>query len=169
MTVVVRLRGALLCAALIVGASSVASAQELLAAAPAASLFDLPAPASIPSQPSALFVPSVADTAPRSLPEAGQSRGVLLPLYVSFATLQMLDVHSTLRGLDAGASEANPMVRGIVERPAAFVALKGGMAAATILLTDRLRGHSRPAAIITMIALNSLYATIAARNYAIVH
>lgn len=36
------------------------------------------------------------------------SRGDLVPLYASFAALQALDAHSTLRALGRGASETNP-------------------------------------------------------------
>ena len=88
-----------------------------------------------------------------------------MPLYVSFAALQGLDAHSTLRAIDAGNSEGNPVMNGIVNEPAAFIALKGGVAASTIFVTDKLRHRSRTAAIITMVALNSVYATVVAHNY----
>src|SRR6202043_1187700 len=46
----------------------------------------------------------------------------LAPLYISFAVLQVLDIHSTLRAPDFGAREANPLVGGLLASPAAFVA-----------------------------------------------
>ena len=93
------------------------------------------------------------------------SRGVLLPLYASFAALQALDAHSTLRALDAGATEANPLMGGLSRTPAALLAVKAGIAASTIYLVEKVRSRSRGAAIALMAALNSLYATIVAHNY----
>jgi hypothetical protein len=92
-------------------------------------------------------------------------RGILVPLYVSFAVLQALDAHSTLRALDAGASEANPLMERIAHNPPALVAIKAGVAASTIYLVDKVRVKSRGAAIALMAALDSLYATIVAQNY----
>ena len=37
--------------------------------------------------------------------------GVFVPLYLSFAGLQTLDAHSTMRALRAGGSERNPLLR----------------------------------------------------------
>lgn len=89
----------------------------------------------------------------------------LVPLYVSFAALQALDVHSTLTALDAGGREANPMVRGTLGNPAGLFLLKAGTAAGVVLITERLWRRNRTAAVVMMIALNSAYATMAANNY----
>jgi hypothetical protein len=93
------------------------------------------------------------------------SRRVLLPLYVSFATLQMLDVHSTTRALSRGGVEANPVMRGVADKPAALFAVKAGVTASTIFLAEKIRPKSRVAAIVVMAALNSTYATVVAHNY----
>ena len=99
-------------------------------------------------------------------PDADRSdRGVLVPLYISFASLQMLDAHSTVRALRAGAVEQNPMMRGLADKPAALVALKAGVAATTIALTDRMRRRNKVGAIVLMAALNSAYAVVVAHNY----
>jgi hypothetical protein len=92
-------------------------------------------------------------------------RGVLVPLYVSFVALQGLDLHSTFYAIHRGATEANPMMAGLVDHPAAFVALKVGTATGIIYMTDRLRRHSRVGAIVIMAAINSAYAIVVARNY----
>jgi hypothetical protein len=87
-------------------------------------------------------------------------------LYGSFVALQVLDLHSTMLALDAGGREANPVVRsmlGGVRLPLVKAAGAGGI----LYLTERLRRHNRPAAFVTMVALNSAYATIVAHNYAI--
>jgi len=89
----------------------------------------------------------------------------LVPLYISFAALQALDVHSTLTALDSGARETNPMVRGALGNPTGLFLLKAGTAAGVVLITERLWRRNRTAAVIMMVTLNSAYATIAAQNY----
>lgn len=96
---------------------------------------------------------------------AATGRSVLVPLYASFATLQMLDAHSTLRAVRAGGVEQNPMLRGIADKPVAMVALKAGVAASTIALAEKVRGRSRVGAIVLMAALNSAYAAVVVHNY----
>jgi hypothetical protein len=86
-------------------------------------------------------------------------------MYVTFASLQMLDAHSTLRAVNAGAVEQNPLMRGLTDKPVAFVALKAGVAASTIVLADKMRGRSRVGAVVMMAALNSAYAMVVAHNY----
>jgi len=89
----------------------------------------------------------------------------LVPLYVAFIGLQALDVHSTFSALEGGAREANPMVRSALGNPAGLFLLKAGTAAGVVLVSEKLWPRNRTAAVITMIALNSAYATIAAHNY----
>jgi hypothetical protein len=102
---------------------------------------------------------------PASHADSGADRGVLLPLYASFAALQMLDAHSTIRAVRAGGVESNPMMAGFANKPAALVALKAGVAVSTIALADKFRGRSRVGAIVLMTVLNSAYATVVAHNY----
>lgn len=100
--------------------------------------------------------------------ERGAPRGTLITsLYVSFIALQALDAHSTIRALDRGARESNPMMAPFADNTAALIALKAGTAAGVIYMTDRVRRHNRVASIIIMAAANSAYATIVARNYRI--
>jgi len=160
--------GAALVVTLAVGASPAAAAAQSIARSPSSSL--------PPSEDAADVSPSSIDpgssilAARETLPELAQPtknrpRGVLVPLYVSFAALQALDVHSTLRAVDAGGVEQNPFLKGLVNQPAALIALKGGIAASTILVADKLQRHSRIGAIVAMAALNSVYATVVAHNY----
>ena len=99
---------------------------------------------------------------------ARSARNALLPLYVSFATLQLLDAHSTSRALANGGVEANPVMRGVAGNPAALVAVKAGVTASTIVLAEKVRSKSRVGAILLMAALNSTYATVVAHNYRVV-
>lgn len=89
----------------------------------------------------------------------------LVPLYLAFGGLQVLDAHSTLNAVGIGARETNPVVRQTLGSPAGMLALKSGAAVGVVLLTERLWPRNRTAAVLTMIAINSAYATIAAHNY----
>jgi hypothetical protein len=101
----------------------------------------------------------------QSEPAPARDRGPLVPLYVSYATLQALDIHSTLRALNGGAVEGNPMMNGVVSHPVPFMMVKAGAAAATIVLAERVRKRSRVGAIVVMAAVNSAYAMVVAHNY----
>jgi hypothetical protein len=129
---------------------------------------DLVTPSSVASHVDLVPFPAegTADT-PSPFAAASQrtGRGFLVPLYVSFAALQALDAHSTWRGIHGDAVERNPMMRPIADRPAALLAVKAGVAASTILLADSMRRRSRVGSIVLMAGLNSLYATVVARNY----
>jgi len=91
----------------------------------------------------------------------------LLPLYVTFATLQMLDAHSTTRALGNGGVEGNPIVALVTGNSGALYATKIAATAATIYLGERLWRENRFAAIIAMVAVNSGYAFIVRHNYGI--
>jgi hypothetical protein len=111
--------------------------------------------------------PGVSTVAPASATNVATptSRGALIPLYASFATLQMLDAHSTIRSIGAGGVEQNPLMRGLADKPAALVALKAGVAASTIVLADKMARRNRVGAIVLMAALNSAYAVVVTHNY----
>jgi len=100
-------------------------------------------------------------------PAPPQRPAALVPLYVSFAALQALDIHSTLRAPEFGGREANPIVGGMLGSPAAFVAAKAGVTAAVYYASERIWKRNKTGAIVTMIALNCAYATIVAHNYAV--
>jgi hypothetical protein len=91
--------------------------------------------------------------------------GVMLPLYASFAGLQMLDAHSTMRALENGGAERNPLLGDLAQQPAALFAFKAGVTASTILLTEKLRSKHRVGAIALMVALDSFYAMVVVHNY----
>lgn len=106
----------------------------------------------------------VADEMEAAPPRAA-SRRVLVPLYVSSAVLQMMDVHSTRRAMAFGHTEGNPLMSGIASNTTAFVAVKAATAAAAILVSEKLRRENRVAAIGLMIAVNAAAATMVAHNY----
>lgn len=96
----------------------------------------------------------------RSGPDA-----MMTSLYVSTAAMQALDVHSTLKAFSTGAVEANPLMTGVTKNPAAFIALKAGVAASTIMAARQMAKHNKVAAVVTLVAVNSVYAMVINHNY----
>jgi len=94
---------------------------------------------------------------------------LLTALYGSFAGLQALDVHSTMRAVRSGAGqEGNPVLQRLAGSPAAMFAVKAGATASIIMASERLRKNHHPmAAIALMIGANSAYAMVAAHNYTV--
>jgi hypothetical protein len=101
----------------------------------------------------------------QDIPTGGQNQHALVSLYVSFATLQVLDLHSTLRALDGGAVEGNPLLRGVAHQPAALIGVKALGAASTIWLAHKMSKRNKASAIVVMAAVNSAYAMVVAHNY----
>ncbi len=91
----------------------------------------------------------------------------LLPLYVTFAALQMLDAHSTTTALKNGAVEENPVVAALAGHTGVLYATKIAATAATVYVGEKLWRKNRFAAIMTMVAINSAYAVVVHRNYGI--
>jgi hypothetical protein len=89
----------------------------------------------------------------------------LMPLYVTLATLQALDVDSTMRALRNGGREANPVVGGIVESPGTLAAIKAATTGGVVLMMERLRKRHPKAAVFLMIGVDSAFATVTAHNY----
>jgi hypothetical protein len=97
---------------------------------------------------------------------------VMFPLYTAQVGLQLLDIHSTTRALNAGASEGNAVMSRMAGSPAALLFVKAGATASTIYLTEKLRKRnrvSRVAAVAAMVGVDSVYALIVAHNYRSAH
>jgi len=122
------------------------------------------AAADTPAQPA----PAVASGAPgefRQVQTPSVLNGSLVALYASTVTLQMLDVRSTYAVIARGGAEGNPMMVGVVQSKPAFIAVKMGIAASTILAARAMAKHNKVAAVVTLVALNSVYASVVAHNY----
>jgi hypothetical protein len=89
---------------------------------------------------------------------------VLSVLYASYIALQGYDAYSTTAGLARGAQEANPLMQGVAQNKAAFWAMKAGTTAASIWVAESLWKKNRVGAIVTMVAVNGVMASVAARN-----
>lgn len=90
---------------------------------------------------------------------------LMTSLYASTAVMQALDVHSTLRALDRGAVEANPLMTGAARNKATFIALKAGVAFSTVMAARNMSKRNKVAAVLTLVAINSAYAMIVNHNY----
>jgi uncharacterized protein DUF5658 len=134
---------------------NVASAQEL----PPTSLREAAQSQVAPTQ-----APPRANAAGLGL--ARQTRpGALVPLYVSFATLQVLDTHSTTRALNRGAVEANPVMKGLAGNPTALLAVKAAGTAGVLFASEKMWKKNRTAAVFFMVAANSAMAWVVQNNY----
>lgn len=155
--------------ALVMGASRAQAQDESLGVRLTPASFALAQPS--PFLPSDGIVTAVGGTAPLELPvpvfvpvDSAAPRFAQRTLEVSFVALQALDVVSTLKAVDRGLVEQNPLMRGLVSRPAAFVAVKAGATVTTLWLLRRVTRQNRLAALVTLAAIDSGYALLVSRN-----
>ena len=127
------------------------------------------ADASIPAEHDTLLTTDTAAAANRASGRGtSQGSGALrMALYATYGTFQALDVHSTLKALDNGGAEGNPLVRTVVESPAGLIAVKAASTAGFVYLVERLRRKNRTAAFALAIGVTSLQAYVVAHNYSI--
>ena len=177
-------------AAVLVGvglSQSPAAAQDLLAANTASSavLYSAvplaPVPASVTLSAAAVATKAESaspaeSTGPKFFhafvtPKEAPSRPLALPaLYVMQAGLQAMDVRSTFTAISLGAHEANPIMKPLAKNQATMMAVKAGIAASTILMSEKMwRGGNKMGAIVSMVAANAVTAMVVAHNYRVVN
>jgi hypothetical protein len=150
---------ALLAGALVIPATAAASSHDLL---PAAIMVHPHMAARVAQTPA--FDPS------RALHALPQRRPAALPpLYILFASLQVLDTDSTRDAIARGYGESNPVLKGVAGNDAGMILVKVGATAATIYAVEKLWRRNRVAAVVTMIAVNAGYAVVVASNYRRAH
>lgn len=94
-----------------------------------------------------------------------ERRPAALPvLYGSLGTLNVLDAYSTRRAIDAGAYEANPLMRQAAGSMGSLLAVKAASTAAAIYFSERAWKKNRKGAVIVMAIANGVTAAIVARN-----
>jgi hypothetical protein len=147
---------AVLSIGLLVGLPARAAAQEQIAVTTDVSL-DPAAPAHM--------TPDVSKDVSKIAQTAERRPSALLPLYASFITLQILDLHSTHYALEHGAIEANPAVKGFAGNTAGITAVKAAGTAGVIFISEKLRTKNKAAAIGLMIATNSAMTWVVQHNY----
>ena len=119
-------------------------------------------PASAAGEKATAATPAIAVSAQIS---QALARPALLPaLYASAAALHAFDVYSTRQAMSSGAREVNPLMQGVVGNAHSFVAVKAAVAVVTIVVVERLWKTNRTAAILAMVASNSVAAIVAANN-----
>ena len=119
-----------------------------------------PSPLDVPA-----FAPRVQLVTPPP-PVDAKRPSALLPLYVSLAALQGLDIHSTKRGISSGGTqETNPLMKPFVTNDAAFIAVKAAATAGTILVTERLRKTRPKTAVVLAAVFNAGMAAVVVHNY----
>ena len=107
-------------------------------------------------------------SAPKSAEAIKPDRpNALTGLYISFASLQALDIASTMRARSSGGRETNPIMREALGSPARLVGMKAGATAGIIFAGERLRAHHPRAAILMLTAINAVYGVIAIHNYSV--
>lgn len=141
--------------------SAIAIALHVSAAATSASVHELlPAVAMLQPHLNARLV-----AVPEIAPAAERRPSALLPLYVSFAALQVLDADSTRQALARGYAESNPLLHPVAGNSTSMVLVKVGATALTIAAVERLWRRNRVAAVLTMIGINAGYTAVVAHNY----
>ena len=92
-------------------------------------------------------------------------RPAALPaMYAALGALQVMDVYSTRRAIDAGAYEANPLMRKAAGNSNVMMAVKAASTAGAIYFTERAWKKNKKGAVILMAAINGATAAIVMRN-----
>lgn len=88
---------------------------------------------------------------------------LLVPLYVMQFTLHGLDIHSTMRALDAGHQETNPLFKdGSAKK---MLGAKIASSALSVLVAEKLWKKNRIAAVLMMASVNAALTAVVANNY----
>jgi uncharacterized membrane protein len=85
-------------------------------------------------------------------------------MYGTFAALQAVDIYSTTRALNQGASEANPIVATTTGNQGAMLAMKAVSTAVTIYFAERAWKKSRKGSVVLMAVVNGVTAAVVAHN-----
>ncbi|MGH9309036.1 MAG: DUF5658 family protein [Vicinamibacterales bacterium] len=90
--------------------------------------------------------------------------GALPALYATLGAMQVLDIYSTRRALNAGAIELNPLMRRPAGNTGAMMAVKALSTAGSIYFTERAWKKNRKGAVILMAVVNGVTAAVVANN-----
>jgi hypothetical protein len=102
---------------------------------------------------------------PRWMLDAPIKRPAALPaMYASLGVLQALDIYSTRRAIDGGATELNPAMRSSAKNTGAMLAVKALSTAGSIYFTERAWKKNRKGAIVLMAVVNGVTAAVVANN-----
>ena len=112
-------------------------------------------------------LPALDSPAPRASAPCRPRPRLLTPMLVAHTGLQLADAHSTLRGLAAGAVEANtsPIAQWSVRSPARAYGVSVAAAGLTWWGAGAIACHYPRPALWTVVALNGVYAAVVTHNY----
>jgi Domain of unknown function (DUF5658) len=89
-------------------------------------------------------------------------------LYGSSTFLNSYDAYLTLSAVNAGATEVNPVLKPFTNHPAAFIAVKAGLTAASIAGVEQMwKDNHRASAVVLMLLTNAMMVGITAHNAAV--
>jgi hypothetical protein len=121
------------------------------------------------ARPSARFPPAATPlrNAVKTAPwmnDAARRPGALPALYATLGAMQVLDIYSTRRALNAGATELNPVMRRPSGNTGAMMAVKALSTAGSVYFTERAWKKNRKGAVILMAVVNGVTAAVVANN-----
>jgi hypothetical protein len=93
------------------------------------------------------------------------SSSVLKALYFSTPIVQAIDGISTLRVVQLGGREGNPLMAPVVGNPVAFATTRASVAFGEICLARSMAKRNKLLAIGALAGLNAAYAVFAAHNF----
>jgi len=100
-----------------------------------------------------------------TFPPQQRRPAALLPLYISFGALQVLDARFTVRAIGGGAVEANPLMKGIASNEIGMLSVKAAATAGVVYANELMWKRNKAAAVFFMIATNSAMAWVVQHNY----
>lgn len=117
----------------------------------------------VPPQPPLILTGRAAETpaiAPAKRPAA------LSSLYVTAGALQVMDLYTTSRGLEAGAYETNAAIR--TGNAGTAIALKAATTGLGILIAEKMWRKNKLGAILSMVAANAITSAAVINNYGVI-
>src|SRR5262245_43958588 len=99
-----------------------------------------------------------------SAPEKGIANAAMLVTYSTTFVVQMYDAHTTMRAINAGARERNPLLSPFSSEPRTIVALALVRATAIDLALRSIAQRNKWAAVVAGAGINSAYLMVAAHN-----
>lgn len=111
-----------------------------------------------------LAAPAVSHAQERASFKDSVGTVLLRTMYVATPLVHAADGFSTMRVLDLGGREMNPLIAAHVNNRQVFAATKVGLVAGQIFLAHHMSKDHKFKAILAMTAVNGAYALVAAHN-----
>ena len=109
--------------------------------------------------------PMFAADSPAAEPARGFQTGMLRGIYAGTFAVHAFDAHTSLRAIEAGAKEVDPLMRPLVSHPTLLVVANLARAAAVDVGLYSIARRHKIVAIAAGLAVNSAYLMIAEHNH----